>query len=484
MNLRASSMLPLGRGFRLQVATGVNYSGSSVEDLSGDIYGLAEGSESPGPGSDIASLFRSSVDGATFGWYIEPSINHRRFWLSTGLRLDGGNTFGTRLSLPSFPKLSLSYLLSDEPFFPFKEQIPVLRVRLAYGQAGRQPGPTDRLRLYGATTPTFVDGQTVEGVELKKLGNTKLEPERSTEIEGGFDADVFDDRLTLSVTGFQKTTRDAMLDVPLAPSVYGSASVLKNIGVIRNTGLEASIGAQPLRTDRLTWGFQLAVSQQRNEVIELGTGVEPFYVQSTGSSGGVRVAPGYPLFGRWTKPILGYADADEDGVLETSEVLLGDTAVFVGGTLPDYTANLSTTVSLLRGAVSVSAGFLYEDGMTQRNEVAQQLSLFSRGWNDPTASIEEQAATVNAKTEYNWIQTVNTLRFNTLSVTYNVPSRMAQRVGARALSLSLQGTNLALHTNYRGLDPNVNAHATGNGVTDTGVLPRPRTWQLRVNAAY
>ena len=485
VNLRASSMVPLGRGFRLQVASGVNYSGSSIEDLSGDVAGLAEGSEAPGPDSDIGSLYRSSTDGATFGWYIEPSISHRRFWLSTGIRLDGGNTFGTRLSLPSFPKLSLSYLLSDEKFFPFKEQIPVFRVRLAYGQAGRQPGPTDRLRLYGARTPTFVDGRVVDAVELETLGNTKLEPERSTEIEGGFDTDLFDDRITLSFTGYRKTTRDAMLAVPLAPSVYGSASVLKNIGVIRNSGLEASIGAQPIRTDRLTWGFQLALSQQRNEVVELGTGVEPFYVETTPfNSGGVRVAAGYPLFGRWTKPILGYADADEDGVLEVSEVLLGDTAVYVGGTLPNYTANLSTTVSLLRGAVSVSAGFLYEDGMTQRNEVARSLSLFSRGWNDSTASIDEQAATIGANTEYNWIQTVNTLRFNTLSVTYNVPSRMAQRVGARALSLSVQGTNLALHTNYRGLDPNVNARATGNGVTDTGVLPRPRTWQLRVNAAY
>ena len=486
VNLRALAGVPVGRGFRLQLATGVNYSGTSTEDLVGDVRGLSEGTEAPSPGSEILRLNRTRVDGATFGWYIEPSISHRRFWLSTGLRLDGGNTFGTKLSLPAFPKLSLSYLVSDEPFFPFKDLIPVLRVRLAYGQAGRQPGPTDRLRLYGSKTPVLVDDEIVDGVLLEKLGNTELKPERSTEIEGGLDADLFDDRLTLGLTGYQKTTRDAMLAVPLAPSVYGDfVTVLENIGVIRNTGFEASLGAQVLRTDPITWGLQLAVSQQRNEVVRLGAGVEPFYTEgAAGGEGGLRVAAGYPLFGRWTRPILGYADANDDGVLERNEVLLGDTAVFVGGTLPDYTANLSTTVSLMRGMFSVTAAFQYEDGMTQRNEVAQRLSVFSSGWNDSTASLDEQAATMNAATEYNWIQTVSTLRFNSLAVTYNVPSRMAQRVGARALSVSMQGTNLGIHTNYRGLDPNVNARATGNGVTDSGVLPRPRTWQLRVSATY
>ena len=73
---------------------------------------------------------------------------------------------------------------------------------------------------------------------------------------------------------------------------------------------------------------------------------------------------GYPLFGRWTKPVLGYADANGNGVLEREEVLVGDTAVFVGGTLPNYTADLNTTLTFLRGAISVTAGLHYEDGMT------------------------------------------------------------------------------------------------------------------------
>ena len=60
----------------------------------------------------------------------------------------------------------------------------------------------------------------------------------------------------------------------------------------------------------------------------------------------------------------------------------------------------------------------------------------------------------------------------------------ARRLGASALSVALQGTNLGLHTNYRGKDPDVNAYTTGNGVVDTGVLPQPRTWRLTLTARY
>jgi hypothetical protein len=57
-------------------------------------------------------------------------------------------------------------------------------------------------------------------------------------------------------------------------------------------------------------------------------------------------------------------------------------------------------------------------------------------------------------------------------------------MGVRALTVALQGRNLGLLTTYHGKDPDVNAYSTGNNVADTGVLPQPRTWQLRVSASF
>jgi hypothetical protein len=87
-------------------------------------------------------------------------------------------------------------------------------------------------------------------------------------------------------------------------------------------------------------------------------------------------------------------------------------------------------------------------------------------------------------TNYGLIRDVSVLRFNRLSVGYYIPAVLAQRLGARALTVSLQGTNLGLKTNYTGLDPDVNSSVSANGVIDTGTLPQPRTWQVRVSASY
>ncbi len=487
INLRGNVTKPIGRGLQLQVAAGANYTGTSINDISGGSRDLAPGSSLQGAFTDF--LRRASIADATFGWYLSPSIRSPKFNIDAGLRLDGGSNYGSNVngfSLPKFPKLGFSYVVSDESWFPLKDLFQVFKVRLAYGKASRQPGPTDRLRLYGTPVRTFVDGELVTTVALQTLGNTELRPERSTEFEGGLDADLFDSRLSLGVTGYRKTTDDALLSVPVAPEIYGNGvTIIKNIGVIRNTGLEMDATAQLVRSPKVTWTAGVQMTQKREIVVALGPGVAPFYSDPTSNAeGGLRVAAGYPLFGRWSRPITGYADANGNGFLEVDEIQVGDTAVYVGSSTPNYIANISTTISLW-GAFVLDAGFAYQDGFSQRNEVARRLSMFSRGRQDPSASLAEQLATGElAATDYNWNQTVSTIRFHSLGVRYNLPAVAARRLGAQRLSVALQGSNLGLWTNYRGIDPNVNAFGTGNNVTDTGVLPQPRTWQIKINATY
>jgi hypothetical protein len=262
--------------------------------------------------------------------------------------------------------------------------------------------------------------------------------------------------------------------------VYGGGSILKNIGKIRNSGYEMTLSTQLLRTDLFTLGTQLQVSHNENVVVSLGPGVQPFFDES----GTARVAAGYPIFGRWGIPVRAYNDLNGDGILAANEVLYGDTAVYLGPSEPPYTAGLNVTLGLFRSAVNVSAGFTYSSGFAQSGPFSS-LSGVSAGANDPNASLSEQAAVLSATTStFLNTQIVDALRFNSLSIAYNVPATMAQRIGAHALSIALQGTNLGLHSNYRGKDPNVNGFSTGNAIVDSGVLPEPRTWQLRVNASY
>jgi len=496
INIRAFGQIPLGLGFNLRLASGVNYKGESIADMVLRASALPEGVGSIIDNNDpIYALAggerRSNI--STYGWYIEPGIAHRRMWLNLGIRLDGGSNFGSNVKLPAFPKLSYSYLISDEPFFPdaLRSVFSELRLRAAYGHAGRQPGPTDRLRLYSSARIEKIGGVPVEVVDLSTLGNTELKPERSQEFEGGFDAGLFDDRVSLVFTAYQKTTKDALLSVPVAPSVYGGGITrLQNIGVVRNAGMEFSVNFEPVRRDFVSWRVGLNISQNRNKVLELGEGVEPFWTEQeivryggmpTGVHG-LRVVPGYPLFGRWSTPVLGYADANGNGVLDPNEVIFGDTAVYVGHTLPKYAAGLNTNVSLFRGVLSIGADLTYTDGMTQWNQALNP--VLTRGWNDPNATSLFDQLLYYDKAQFSRIETVYALRLENLSVAWQMPRQWAARVGANSLTLSLQGSNLGLLTNYSGIDPNVNSSVGGNGVQDGGALPTPRRFQIRLNANF
>jgi len=223
------------------------------------------------------------------------------------------------------------------------------------------------------------------------------------------------------------------------------------------------------------------VTRNHNLVTSLGPGVLPFGPDYA------RVVAGYPLFGRWARPILGYNDVDGNGIITKNEVQLGDSLMYMGSSSPDYEANLFSTLSLFRGRITVSGSLAYQAGLTQINQTVgtASQSLFTPGASDPHASLAEQAAVaVMDETQYGLMQTVSSLRFNSFSLAYNFSTNAAAHIGARSLSIALQGTNLGLFTNYKGKDPNVNAYSTGNNTIDTGVLPQPRAWSLAVHATY
>jgi TonB-linked SusC/RagA family outer membrane protein len=483
VNVYATATAPLPLGFRAATSFGANYVARTTSDLQ------AHGGDLPPGVTEINGALNQGTsndqtDVASFGWFVEPRINNNRFFVDAGLRLDGGTTYGTHVSLAAFPKVAVSYLVSDEPWFPavMKPVVNTLRLRVAYGHAGVEPGISDKLRVFQQSS-SWLDGGVVTVAQLGSLGNTQLQPERSTEIEGGFDAELLDDRLSIGLTSYRKMRYQALMSVPVAPSVYGGIlSVERNVGTIRNTGFELTLGTELVRTDLFDWRIDLNGSRNHNLVVATNGGA-PILLQ-----GGQRVIAGYPLFGFWARPILGYADVDHDGVIGPSDVLIGDSAVFMGTAEPNYEVALHTTATFLRGALTIGGSLDYQDGLTQLNQVALNNLFVSRGLNDPGAPLGEQAAAVAAfdgNTNYGFFEAVSTLRLTSLSITYRLPVAMARQLGATGMSVSVQGTNLGLWTNYRGKDPDVNAFTSSNGgLVDTGILPVPRLWQLRMNVAF
>lgn len=463
--------------YKVSTALGLNVIRTSTEDFSAGPVTLTPGVSSPAA-LDLSTQRTTAL--TTAGWFIEPKLNvNSRFFVLPGYRIDGGSASGSHGGLKGglfalFPKLQLSWVAVDrEGTTPLLGFLTFLRPRLAVGVAGVQPDPSWKLRL----ASHGVDAFPYSGLVLKTIGNTQIHPERSREVEGGFETELWGQFLTVTATYYNKMRYDAISSIPLAPSIYGGGlNYYTNIGKVRNTGVELSATVNLIQSSLVAWQMSASLSTDKNVLLTLN-GSQPYI----DLGGGTRLVPGYPLDGRWEKPILGYRVPGSEGRLLPTDIAVGDSAVYMGAEFPKFTLPFNTSMTLFQGQVSVNATLAYENGKTQFNAGGTQL-LINAIFN-PTAPLGQQAAALAAmsgKTNYGLIQQVNTLRFNSLSVGYNISPSFSRRFGVPRMSVALQGSNLGLWTNYRGKDPNVNAFTVGDKVEDNGQLPEPRSVSFRI----
>lgn len=406
----------------------------------------------------------STTETRTLGGFLEEQVAFRdRLFVTAAVRSDRNSAFGADFKTVYYPKVSASWIISDERFFPRVGWLSQLRLRAAYGASGVQPGTTDALP-YFASTLTLAESGEVSGVVFSALGNTNLKPERSTEYEAGFDMTLLRDRLSTELTYYNKTSRDALVSRVLPPSLgTGLTSRYENLGEVRNTGWEAQVNAQLLRTRNLGWDLALNGSTNANEIVSLG-GLPTIVISST-----QRHREGYPLYGWWVRPLKSWGDKNGNGIIEynadptKSEIVVGDTAEFVGDAVPRHSLTLSSGLDLgqrrlrLAGLVDYKGGYKTYNN-TERIRCASRNNC--RGLIDPKTPLWEQARVVAvrehpSRTVAGFLEDGSFLRFRELSLTYNLPEAWASRIlRARGLAATVAVRNVGvLWTNYTGVDP-------------------------------
>jgi hypothetical protein len=340
--------------------------------------------------------------------------------------------------------------------------------------AGVQPDPTARLRLYSLASVVLNGTSVVNGVQPFSVGNTEIRPERSAELEGGFDVELFDSRASFTFTAYHKKRLNAIVPNYVAPSAGGGAQSV-NVGAVTSGGIEMTASVRLIDNPAAQWSMNLSAASSHSALTSLGN-------SSFASPGGYnsRLVIGYPLDGIWVRRLSGYADADGDGIIESNELVFSDSLAYVGSQDPNYTGTVSSTVAFLNGRLSFNGSIAYTNGLTQYNALSMPLLQSTVSQFSP--SLEQEAVYLAALKQGLYAdamyQNVNTLRLQSASVSCVLPVSVARMFHASSASLSLQGSNLWLHTNYRGKDPNVNNITSGEGVADYGQIPEPRYWTL------
>jgi hypothetical protein len=373
-------------------------------------------------------------------------------------------------------------VVSNEPFFPHQNVLTQLRLRGSYGESGKQGSQTDVLRNFQLTTG-FNDSASVPTLIFTGIGNPQLQPQRDKEWEGGFDASFYNDRATAAVTWYHKQSDNAIMSVNVAPSPGVTIPIqTQNIGSIRNTGYELELSVRPVDRRQVTWDFNFQASKNHNLLVNKGN-----LINLPTNSGGV-IKAGYPLYGYWQRPIVSYRDVDGDKILETNEVVLADSQVFVGSADPKGTLAYANTVTLFGGWFRVRSLFNQVIGLTTSlNPLANNVySWVSRARVDKNTSLAEQAAAMQASIfNSGYISTVSYVSFAELSASLTLPTSLARKFRSQSIVVTLAGRNLGMWSSYRGADPMTGKARGSEQVIDDGTaLAQPRNWALRFNFQF
>ncbi|MDQ3951233.1 MAG: TonB-dependent receptor, partial [Gemmatimonadota bacterium] len=487
----------LSQALNSKTTVGVQYVNYRLERNAAFAEDIPRGTQTPNAGA-IKDAEEATVLQKTLGVFVDEALSFReRLFLNVAVRSDQNSAFGTNFQRVFYPKASVSWLASDEAFFPRPAWMNQLRLRAAYGASGVQPEPNDAPRYFYGTSVN-VNQVDLPGVVDTLPGNRDLKPERSTEIEAGFDTRLFNNRLNLELTYYSKVTKDALIDAVVAPSAGSAQSVRRNLGSVRNAGVELLLNSQVFDRPWLAYDLSLNGSLNDNKLVDMG-GV-PDQVFTTW-----RAVAGYPLFGFWERPITGWQDKNGNRILEynadpnLNEVFVGDTPIFRGYSSPRYQATLVNGLEVLNRSLRLTAMFEYRGGFLHYNNT-ERIRCVSRqncaGFQDPNASFEDQAMVVAttqhpSRTLDGFFQPGSFVRFRELTATYSLPERFAGRyLRARSASLNLAARNLKVWTEYRGLDPDNDRLASASVAAQNGppeefqTLGVPTYFILRLNLGF
>lgn len=480
----------------LKTTAGSNYVNNENDGVNSSGTTLPPGGSTVGQAATKSGGNTYPTASKTLGLYVQEQVAFRdRLFITGAVRSDQNSAFGTNFQRVFYPKISGSWLTSDESWFPRVPGVNQFRLRGAFGESGVQPGSTSALRTFATTT---VNLETVDraGLRASALGNPDLKPETSAEMELGFDTRVWGSRVNIEYTFYDKTTHDALISVPIASSSAASSlSRLTNIGSIQNTGHEVTVNAQLVNNNRLGWDVTIGGSHNSNTIKSLG--IDPVTGQPNFiGTGATRQRVGYPIDARFGHPYT-WSDDDHNGRISVSEVHVDTGWVYFGYLQPRDIVSIQNGFDLFSRKLRISASFDYKGGnMTPDGATSflcQQYPACPETsnpdvelWKQARAAAYRFGTALNGTTttsDAGYLMNGQFWRFREFSATWTLPN-MAQRwLRSNNTSLTFSARNLHHWTKYTGVDPESN-YGSGDEQNDFNTASPPTYFTFRLNLHY
>ena len=500
---------------RDRTTTTVDYASTATTDLTASLssttsFGVQyfrkyekvatiSGQQFPAPGittissAAVQSGTENFVENITLGGFLQQQVGFNdRAYLTVAFRIDDNSAFGRDFEAVVYPKVSGTWVLSEESFWP-AGSIGTFRVRGAFGQSGQQPDAFAALRSYQPITGPGGGA----AVRPQFVGNPDLGPERGTEVELGFDASALDDRLNLEFTWYDKRARDAIVAKPVAPSSGFIANQFVNLGEIQNTGYEVFLSGLPVETDFLRWNLGVSFARNTNEILHLGIGDE--------IAGPVNQyhRVGFPVSAYFEKvtvsssvdPTTGavidlMCDAGVDGRQGGPTVPCAEAGrLYIGQVLPEYEGAITSDITLWN-RLTISGLLDFKIGQSIFSaDLAIQCTILRLCEPNIDPASNPAAAGEMAQFVFGPYVTPETsfAKFRQVAATYHVPASWVSSFGGSGATITASARNLYTFTDYdRSPEPELATVFGGNSVYQPAfnAVPHPFEFLTTVRLSF
>ena len=484
---------------------------------------------------------------ALLSYFGKADYNYgERYYLSFTVRRDGSSRFGPTNRWGTFPAVGAGWRLTRESFFqhtPFSNAM----LRFGYGVTGNQQIPAGRIvsQFGGDRGDTFYDiggtSTTIKpGFKQTAIGNTLLKWEEQRSMNVGLDLEFLQGRGTFSADWYRRNTNNLLFD-PRTPATAGSAAPpIINIGKMRNTGIDFSLGYHNTIGTGTLWSVTFNGSHYKNKILQIDNlGTQSFtgpislreqnpVINMIGNPIGAfygLVAEGYykdsadaaPFWNDGARPgRIKFKDLNGDGTIS------GADRTIIGSPHPDFTGGLDLAVR--RGSWEVSATvfgtfgnkifnaqkywyvFRYFDTNVRSDLLANAVVLDGPCAPGAGSSYPCPGKVTNPDAKYPrvdvsdvfsrqfssyWVEDGSYVRLRTLQVSYSLPPAIVRWIPAARVYL--QAENLLTFTGYSGLDPALPTWSTFGAAGDTrdqfrgvdeGSYPTNRTITIGISTTF
>lgn len=475
------------------------------------IYGWAQQANPTPPSTSEINRQIASYYGRLFYSYND------KFMITLSARQDGASVFAANKKWSFFPSAAVGYVISEESFMQNVDWISSLKLRASYGIVGNQAIAPYRSLATLRTTGYVFGGSKTSGLGPNTPANPDLIWESTKQVDIGFDANLFDNRLTVSFDYYKKNTEDLLQNKPV-PGITGYSSFTTNFGEISNEGIELSLSGPILEGD-LGWDSAFTPSLNRSKILDLGLASDGSKIENALTpSGGIadgrtshRFVVGEPIGTFWGYTIDGMLQQEDvdagvatlGGLTDPGDMKVVDTngdgnitpadESAIGNAQPDFIFGWDNTFTYknwsLNAFINASIG----------GKVFNMMSIYTRlGGNGGRPSqeyVDDYWTPTNTDAKFprpgGGISSVNTflledasfIRLQTLSLSYRLPDSMIPFADA---SVYATGSNLFVWDNYSGFDAETGFSGQMSWApnVDLGNFPRPTTVQLGVKVSF